>query len=284
MSEITTRRSESGSFVDLSAEDRGGEKRKITPEQRKEEEAMVREYLNRSHAVRMCTDAYSERQTKLIQKHGLDYPADDEELEELDKKMIKAYERQEELTPAIIRANLYRFDLEDTDVTTELEERNSERRIATLMEPEPLSNFCGMKFHEIAQRLGIDIGTIKFAVYVKREDKEIGRIDSDGRFMYRSAPDLRTALGWSIATDGGRERIIDFFDLDKASQSILALIHEEGVSEKTFFGHYFKLLQTIFKYEQTSRFADGYCGAADDLWHVATRQLGNEHSGYNFVY
>lgn len=282
MSEITTRRAESGSFVGLSAEERSGGKRKITPEQRKEEEAMVREYLDRGRVARMCSDAHSERQRQLMQKHGLDYPADNE-LEELDKKRINARERQAELAPAMIRANLYRFDLEDTDVTAELEERDSKRRIAALMEPQPLSNFCGLKFRGIAQRLGIDTESIKFNVYVKDGDKEIGTIGTDGQFTYSSAPDLRTALGWCIATDGGRERIIDFFDLDKAAQSILELIREEGVSEDTFFGPYFKLLQTIFKYEQTSRFGDGYCGVASDLWRVATRQLGNEHGGYDFV-
>lgn len=112
----------------------------------------------------------------------------------------------------------------------------------------------------------------------------IGRIDSDGDFDFDEAPDLRTALGWKIATDGGRGGLEKEFDLTAAAQNILATIRSHGTSNEAFFGPYFGVLGSILVAGHTSRFGDGHCGAAIPLWRVATRELGMPHEGYSFEY
>lgn len=109
-------------------------------------------------------------------------------------------------------------------------------------------------------------------------------VHCDGDFDYSTAPDLRTALGWKVATDGGRERIIEGFDLDEATRCILAVIERHGTDKGNFFGSYGTVVQETIVVDRTSRFGDGYCGAKTVLWQVATRQLGVAHEGYPFMY
>jgi hypothetical protein len=46
-----------------------------------------------------------------------------------------------------------------------------------------------------------------FNVSVRTDGKEIGTIDCDGKFHYSQAPDLRTGLAWTLATDGGADKV-----------------------------------------------------------------------------
>lgn len=98
------------------------------------------------------------------------------------------------------------------------------------------------------------------------------------------APDIRTALGWRIATDGGREYLIQFFDLDQAARFIVETIRMKGTSQDAFFDSFSAVLKSVFVFGRTSRFSDGYCGAKTLLWRMATREVGEEHGGYPFAY
>lgn len=113
---------------------------------------------------------------------------------------------------------------------------------------------------------------------------KIGFIDSDGRFHFKTSSQLRTALGYMIATDGGRTRLVSGCNLEQTSASLLDVIRSDGTSREIFFGSFFEALKKIFVYDRTTRFGDGYCGAATVLWQVATRELGCDHSGYDFAY
>jgi len=151
-----------------------------------------------------------------------------------------------------------------------------------------------MSIQKTAELFGLFApNTIRCAITVSIEagEKEVGRgegkigwIDDDRRFHYEAAPTLREALGWAIATDGGRDHLIEYFDLDRAARDILDAIRTNGVGRETFFGAYFEVLKKIFVCGRTSRFADGYCGHVHTLWHVATRELGKEHEGYSFMH
>jgi hypothetical protein len=147
-----------------------------------------------------------------------------------------------------------------------------------------LSNLCGLRYRGLAKQFGVELKDVSLRIVVEQNGKVIGHIDSDGDFDYEAAPDLRTALGWKIATDGGRERLIESFNLEQEAASLLDTIRTCGVSEEAFFGGYFDTLKRVFVYKHTSRFGDGYCGAATTLWRVATRELGEEHAGYPFCY
>lgn len=185
------------------------------------------------------------------------------------------------LTPQIIRANLEAFGLEDIIVTGVLcgEDRTTELVRAEM----PLSEICGLKYCGLAKKLGVD-QKVDLCVAILREGVEIGRVDSDGDFDYYGAPNLWSTLAWKIATDGGRTRLIKDFNLDLAAQLILDTIVKHGTSKAAFHGPYFETVRRTFVEGRTSRFGDGYCGAATVLWRVATRELGSEHRGYSFCY
>jgi hypothetical protein len=125
---------------------------------------------------------------------------------------------------------------------------------------------------------------VSLYIAIEQNGRAVGNIDCDGRFHFVAAPNLRTALGWSLATDGGRERLIEFFDLDQAANALLSVIRANGVERVVFFGPYFETLAHIFVSGRTSRFGDGCNGPASTLWRVATRELGEEHFGYSFYH
>jgi hypothetical protein len=221
-------------------------------------------------------------------------PDEDSKVRALYEESEQCYREADALTPKLIRTNLKRFGIEDMTVTgilylsdnrptptggVHFREGPEVGRVKML-----LSDLCGLRFSGLAEKFGVGPRDVSFRVKIKKEGKFIGWIDSDGDFDYKAAPDLRTALGWKIATDGGREYLIDYFDLDQATKSILETIRSNGKSKKAFFGPFFEAIQRVFVSEWTSRFGDGYCGAAPTIWRVATRELGEEHRGYTFWY
>ncbi len=210
-----------------------------------------------------------------------------------DAEATRLYWEADTLTSHLIRANLESLGVKDVIVTgvlyysanqitsSELQFRDGDEagRIEML-----LSDLCGLRYGRVGKRLGVGPEGLSFWIRIEKDGARIGSVDSDGRFDYTAAPDFRTALGWQIATDGGRVRIVESFNLDEASILLLYAIRDAGTSREAFFGPYFKELQRVFKSGHTSRFGDGYCGAATNLWQVATRELGEEHPGYSFSY
>lgn len=205
----------------------------------------------------------------------------------------RLYSEADAVTQHIIRANLKNLGIEDMTVVGVLYYSDDEctpgrvrfrdgkeaGRIEML-----LSDLCGLRYNGLAKQLGVEPKDVSFRIDIEKDGKKIGRIDSDGDFNFEAAPDLRTALGWKVVTDGGRVRQIEFFNLEQATGALLDTIRTSGIEKEAFFGPYFEMLQRVFVYEQTSRFGDGYCGAATTLWRVATRELGQEHPGHSFCY
>jgi len=150
-----------------------------------------------------------------------------------------------------------------------------------------LSHLCNVGNRNMCHELGIDPQETGWGVdaIIKKDGQRIGCVSSN-HFYYEAAPDLRTALGWSIATEYGREHLIEeSFDLDEAKQVILNTININGTGEKVFRGEYFQALKKrVVVYEHTSSYSDGYLGFATMFWRLATRELGEEHPGYPFCY
>ncbi len=117
----------------------------------------------------------------------------------------------------------------------------------------------------------------------------IGKIDSDGVFQYTAAPDLALCLGWAIATDIGRNKVIEDVSLQNLTSSTQDRITgavSNAMSQDYFFGDWMNFLEKdLMVYDRTTRFGDGYCGVANLFWEVGLRTLfGIEHSGYDFAY
>jgi len=101
------------------------------------------------------------------------------------------------------------------------------------------------------------------------------KLTSDNIVMCVGAPDLRTALAWILATDGGREKPLLGIDIDAAVKKLEQVIQEGGRPLVEFK----QALKEIFIYKETTRFADAYVGALPTLWKVGTRAvLGHELS------
>ncbi len=181
----------------------------------------------------------------------------------------------------LIRVNLERFGIVDMTVTGVLNGRDGRRLGHVEMS---LSDICGLRYDGLAKNLEIEPKNVELVIKIEADGVVIGKVDSDGGFDYEAAPDFRTALGWKIATDGGQVQIIESFDLDQAARSILEIVQSKGTSKDAFFGPFFEMVKQVFVCRRTSRFGDGYCIAATMIWHVATRQLGEEHPGYPFCY
>lgn len=205
----------------------------------------------------------------------------DPEYRRLRTRAIRLSEKIQKFFPHIIRANLATFGVEDMLVTGIIRDEQGDTELGrTEM---LLSDLCGLRYHGLAKLLGIKENT-GLSIIVEKNGRFIGRIDCDGDFNYTEAPNLRTALAWKIATDGGRGHIIEGFDLDAATQKIFTTIEANGTTKDGFFDAFFPCIKSIFVCDHTSRFGDGYCGAIMVLWRNATRELGCEHSGYSFGY
>lgn len=172
-----------------------------------------------------------------------------------------------------IRTNLEQFGLADLTVTARGCSGEKSREVFA----GALSDLCGvgsMRFR------GID--EFSLGIYVD-EGPRIGYVDSDNRFRYTQAPNLRSALGWALATDGGRVRAVALSrPLDELCDELKLVMRH--TSKRTYFDLYHPRLAGIFDYENGSRFGDGYCGVSPVLWSLGTRENGLEHPGYPFMY
>lgn len=121
--------------------------------------------------------------------------------------------------------------------------------------------------------------------FITQDGKEIGRVDSDSQFHYTAAPDLRTALGWAMATDGGRGRSLKF-DLEVVTRDlvtdVIKTLHPYAISQRYFFEGWHPAMNKAFKAVGGSRYSDAL-SFSNLLWRILTREyLGEEHPGYGF--
>ena len=205
----------------------------------------------------------------------------DSEVQRLEAESMRLYHEVQASSHIPIAANFEAFGLEDPTVVGVLRFRSGED--AGCLEAK-LSELCALRSHGIVKRLELDApcGTIEFRVKIFRDGAEIGFIDSDGDFDC-AVGTLRQAIGYKLATDGGRERLV-LVDLEAATKRVLDVVRNHGTSSENFFGPYQKVVQEVFAYNNGSRFADGYCGAMTVVWRAATRELGTLHEGYSFMY
>lgn len=201
--------------------------------------------------------------------------------------------RQKTTSAQFIRANLEAFRLKDKLVTGVLFYADNKLTPRGLLFRDGkkagrvemmLSELCVLGYSGLAGRLNLDPNKVSLKILIEKDGQVIGRVDDDGIFHYEVAPDLRTALGWYVATDGGRVRLLDF-NPDEEAKRLLETIRFNGTERQAFFGPYFAALQQFLVYDLTSQFSDAYCSAAATLWRVATRELlGKEHPGYAFMH
>lgn len=176
------------------------------------------------------------------------------------------------LTPFLIRHNLESFGVQDLFILALLcDDEGMVLESRALL----LSDLCGLKPAGLAISLNMPLNHTDYVEVVHLQQR-IGTLERDGSFHFDRAPDLRTALAWKVATDGGRERIVSF-DSDAASRRIINSI--ELVSA-TSYEIFLRTLSHIFVNGTTSRFSDTHYAAADLIWQVATREIGEEHPGF----
>lgn len=181
-----------------------------------------------------------------------------------------------------IHHNLFTFGLPDVNVTVRFQPRE-EGEAVTMRRNVSLSAAC---VEAVEWRPAGPGGIVVFS------GEELGILDGDGRFAYTAAPDLRTALGWALVTDGGRERcLLGVVDLDAAVAGLEEIIRgvdldaPEAVVREVFFEAWMPALARVFVAKKTSRFGSGHCAPACDLWTVATRTvLGRPHPGFEYHY
>lgn len=245
--------------------------------------ANLRKYLDLKAIYKAASDRLHACRDRISRELGVELSRaqDHPDYKALDAEVHRLYLEIDALTPHVIRANLENFGINDMAITGVLRSHFGRKLGEVEM---VISDLCGLRYAGLAKRLDVEEKDVEFRIMIKKDGEEIGYITSDGVFNYEKAPDLRTALGWRIATDGGRTYIIGFFHLDQATRSLLDTVRVNGTKKEVFFGPYFEALKSVFIYERTTRFGDGYCGAATTLWHVATRELGEEHPGYSFSY
>ena len=115
---------------------------------------------------------------------------------------------------------------------------------------------------------------------ILHEGNEIGFVDDNLIFHYEKAPDVKTALGWGLASDGGANNSLVDVNLDTLARKLETAIHQ-GTGEEIFTGVWGDAIREAFQYRTTSRYSSGYCLHRAPLWKVATRTvLGEEHPGY----
>lgn len=244
----------------------------------------INRYFELRTAQKIASDAAYAMRDQIAREKGINIAdaQNHQDYKRLSDAADKLYWEADALTPNVIRANLQSLGIEDMQVTGVVMGRDRMTRLG--QGQMLLSDLCGLRYCGMAKHVGVAMKDADFNIVVEKDGVRIGHIDSDGDFDYEQAPDLRTALGWKVATDGGRSALIEAFDLNRATDSILETVRISGTGQNAFFNPFFGTLKSVFVYGRTSRFADGYCGAATTLWRVATRVLGNEHPGYSFAY
>lgn len=248
------------------------------------EATMVAKFLELQAAQQVASDRQFDMRRSIMQNLGVTLKEADKNPEyiSLEQESRRLYAEADALTGYVIRANLRRMGIEDMVVTGVLSMRDGGAELGRT--DVLLSDLCSLRYSGLAIMLGFDLKKADFHIKVEKDGNVLGHIDSDGDFNYFGATDIRTALGWKVATDGGRVRIVDGFDLDTVSKWLLQDVSGD-ISEDNFRNGYFaKTVKEAFVADKTSRFGDGYCGAKVVLWYVATRQVGTPHDGYQIMY
>lgn len=197
---------------------------------------------------------------------------------------------------AFILANLKNFGVTDVVVTGKVDVRSARgdtvRAVALgsislallcATSSDVLSDIC--KAAEKGESVGCNIDVLK-------DGEPIGYIDSNGRFKYTAAPDLRTCLAWAVATDRGQHESVTDYDLDSEAKNVAdtfslapPLVGYDEYLKPHFFGEFWATVACAIGNNKGSRFSDGYCGVMCLLWQVGTRTIrGLEHKGFSFSY
>lgn len=134
---------------------------------------------------------------------------------------------------------------------------------------------------------------VRGTLEVLRQDELIGMIDLNHVFSYSAAPDLRTCIGWVVATDLGRRRLFDY-DLDVAVSAIAESVRGLGnlstaprgeVMKVYCEGAFGEAVRVHLRQDHGSRIIGS--GSTQEakraIWQVAVRTLlGQEHAGFIF--
>lgn len=190
-----------------------------------------------------------------------------------------------ELNPTL-RANLDKFGLEDIIVTGTIGVTRNYKKVDVQIGPMHLSQMCGKVWSTIKKRRSDELA---LSITVFRDGERIGFVDSDHRFHYNAAPDLRTALGWIVATDLGHVKVLHGFHLDGEVKQLEAVIRNAPTdgNEKAvlnfYLGAFKNQMARAIKYERTSRFGDGYMGALGLIWGIGTTAIHGRRLTYGNV-
>ncbi|MFA6131594.1 MAG: hypothetical protein WC702_00800 [Patescibacteria group bacterium] len=143
-----------------------------------------------------------------------------------------------------------------------------------------LSELCALRASGLAARLGVDPRSIHSTITIMFDSLKIGSVNKNGSFDFESAPDLRSALLWRVATGGGPLDGIKAFDPDETAEELKRINRQLDKDMAAFFAPWFYCLRTTL--ERCSLFDDSWHRSSTIMWRVATRELGCEHYGYWF--
>mgnify|MGYP001610153397 CR=1 FL=1 len=193
-----------------------------------------------------------------------------------------------------IRASLRLLDLHDLKVVGKkrmmpsgYDPLHNGKAELVVLTPETLllSELCGGG-QQLARNRGMDLRTYSYCIEVFQGDAYIGYVDPLGRFSYAAARDLRTALGWAVATDLGQERPLTY-DLPLEAGRLEAEIRHgirgksEAELETFFFADWQHAVRRALAQGKGSRFENAHLALQIELWRVGTRRiLSRVHIGF----
>lgn len=146
----------------------------------------------------------------------------------------------------------------------------------------PLSEAATLGYAGLASMLAIAERTSLELVLFEGADR-VGVITCGGRVQLNRGS-LREVLGYCIATDGGSEWSVKDVPLDGYVQRLLHVVRSEGTCKHAFFDHFMGMLPEIYRNKFETHYGDGYCGISWCVWKAVTRELGQEHPGYEFAF
>ena len=190
-----------------------------------------------------------------------------------------------------LRENLKRFGLEDIIVTGTIGivrrvHHYNHEKTAIQVGPMHLSQMCGRVLATIKKGRS---DQADFNIDVSQDGVRIGHVDSNHRFHYTAAPDLRTVLGWVVATDLGHVKVLHGFHLDGEVKQLVAVIRnaptdgDEKAVLNYYLGAFKSQLARAIKYRRTSRVVDGYIGPLYLLWAIGTKAIHGRVLSYGNV-
>jgi cold shock protein len=165
-----------------------------------------------------------------------------------------------------VLVNLKKFGLEDFTATAVVSARDLQTQ--KQLEVQIVNSLSKLSGDVIS---GLDrlrkYRKISHEVAVLRDGVRIGHIDDDGRFHYTGASDLRTALGWIVATGVGRFKAVHGFNLDGVAKGITTMISKTPANSKSDFeSHVAKVFPKVGCNRQ-------HYGVEPLLWEVGVRTL-----------